>query len=144
VVLTRLILELGADPNVLGDRNASVIITAVVHRAPLAILDLLIEHGASAVIPNADGFGLVHAIAETDHPEYLPWAVAHGLDLEARNKHGHTPLHIASALGHVAALRTLLRAGADRSVKDPAGRTARDIALAEHKTASLAALDEGA
>ncbi|HEX8107597.1 MAG TPA: ankyrin repeat domain-containing protein, partial [Kofleriaceae bacterium] len=116
VALTRLLLELGADPNVLADRDACVLITAVVHRAPIEVLELLAKHGAIAT-PNADGFGLLHAIAETDRPEYLEWGLARGLDLEARTKHGHTPLQVAAGLGHVAALRALLAAGADRAAK---------------------------
>jgi hypothetical protein len=140
VPLTRLLLELGANPNTLGDRDACAQITAVVHRAPLEVLELLAKHGAIAT-PNADGFGLLHAIAETDHPEYLAWGLARGLDLEARTRHGHTPLHIAAALGHVSALRALLGAGADRAAKDPEGKTARDIATAENKPASVEALD---
>lgn len=102
--------------------------------------DLLAKHGA-VVTPNADGFGLLHAIAETDHAEYLEWALARGQDLEARTKHGHTPLQVAAGLGHLAALRALLAAGADRAAKDPQGRTARDIAVAENKPAAVAALD---
>jgi hypothetical protein len=43
----------------------------------------------------------------------------------------------------VAALRALLAAGADRGAKDPDGKTARDIAVAENKPASIAALDPG-
>lgn len=143
VALTRLLLELGADPNVLADRNACTLIAAVVYRAPIEVLDLLAEHGAVAS-PNADGFGLLHAIAETDHAEYLAWGLANGQDLEARTRHGHTPLQVAAALGHVAALRALLAAGADRAAKDPEGRTARDLAVAEGKPASVAALDAGA
>jgi hypothetical protein len=143
VALAKLLLELGADPNVLADDDACALITAVVHRAPLEMLDLLARHGALATTVNADGFGIVHAIAENDHAEHLPWAVAHGLDLEARTRHGHTALHIAAALGHVATLRALLAAGAERAAKDPTGKTARDIALAEDKPASVEALDRG-
>lgn len=139
--LARLLLELGANPNTLADRGASALITGVVHRAPLEILDLLMTHGAVATTPNEDGFGLVHAIAETDRAEYLPWAQLHDLDLEARTNHGHTAVHIAAALGHVAALRALIAAGADPAATGPSGETALDIAVAEGKSASVAALD---
>ena len=142
VPLTRLLLELGADPNVLADRAMCALIVAVVNRAPLEVLELLAGHGAVAA-PNVDGFGLVHAIAETDHVEYLAWAVARGLDLEARTRNGHTPLHIAAGLGHVEALRALLAAGADRAARDSEGKTPRDVAVAEDKPAAVAALDAG-
>jgi hypothetical protein len=141
VSLVRTLLELGADPNALADRRDSALITAVVHRAPLEVLDLLASRGADPAIANLDEFGMIHAIAETDRVEYLPWALQHGLDLEMRTRHGNTPLHIAAALGHVAALRALLDAGADRMAKEPGGRTARDIAQAENKQVSLEVLD---
>jgi len=141
VPIVKRLLELGADPNVLADRDTSALITAIVYRAPLEILDLLAKHGAVATTPNADRFGLLHVIAETDHAEYLPWALARGLDLEAHTRHGYTPLHTAAALGHVATLRALLAAGADRSAKSASGQTARDVAIEEAKPASLKALD---
>jgi hypothetical protein len=139
--LTQRLLDLGADPNVLADGDASALITAIVHRAPIAILDALAHHGAIATTPNADGFGMIHAIAETDRVEYLAWALAHGLDLEAKNKHGHTALHVAAGLGHVAAIRALLAAGADRQAQGTDGLTARQIALAEQKPLAVEALD---
>ncbi|HET9622562.1 MAG TPA: ankyrin repeat domain-containing protein [Kofleriaceae bacterium] len=135
------LLALGANANALGDRHDSPLLTAVVHAAPLAILDRLASHGGDPAVTNADEFGMLHAIAETDRPAYLAWALAHGLALEARTRHGHTPLHIAAALGHIAALNALLAAGADRAARDPEGKTARDIALAENKPAAIAALD---
>lgn len=139
--LVERLLALGADPNVLADGAAAALTTAVVHRAPLPILDLLVLHGAIPTTANADSFNMIHAIAETGHSTYLPWALAHGVDLEARTRHGHTPLHIAAALGHVAALRALLASGADRTATDPDGRTARDVARAENKPESLAVFD---
>jgi ankyrin repeat protein len=143
VPLVKLLLELGANPNVLGDRDASALTTAVVHSAPLEVLDLLVQHGAAPATPNADGFGMLHAIAETDHTQYLPWAIAQRLDLEARTRHGHTPLHVAAGLGHVAALRALIAAGADRQARSPTGQTAHDIAVAEGKPDAAKALEPG-
>ncbi len=141
VALAKQLLALGADPNALADRDASVLTTAIVHRAPLELLELLAAHGAMASTANEDGFGMLHAIAETDRAEYLAWALAHGLALEARTRHGHTPLHIAAALGHVTTLRALLAAGAARLARSADGQTAREIALAEGQQASVAALD---
>ena len=143
VPLVKRLLELGANPNVLGDRDASALTTAVVHSAPLEVLDLLAQHGAAPATRNADGFGMLHAIAETDHTQYLPWAIARRLDLEARTSHGHTPLHVAAGLGHVAALRALIAAGADRQARSPTGQTAHDIAVAEGKPAAAKALEPG-
>jgi len=140
--LIRQLLELGADPNVLADRQASVLITALVHRAPLEALELLVSHGANPSVPNIDGFGALHAVAEVDSPDPVPWLVSKGLDLEQQTHRGHTPLHVAAALGHVSTLKALLAAGADPSARSRDGTTARDIALAEGKPESVKALEE--
>jgi hypothetical protein len=139
--LTRQLLELGADPNVLADRQASVLITAIVHKCPLELLELLAAHGAEPTVCNEDGFGALHALAEIDHPETLSWLLSKGLDLEQKTRNGHTPLQIAAALGHVNALNALLEAGANPSARSAPGTTARDIAVAEGKNESVAALD---
>ena len=114
--------------------------TALVHKAPIDLMELLVAHGADPHVPNADGFGLLHALAEVNRPEALAWLLSLGLDLEARTKRGHTPLLIAAGRGNVEALESLLDAGADAEAKDPFGRTARDIAQAEEKRNILEAL----
>jgi Ankyrin repeats (3 copies)/Ankyrin repeat len=133
LALTRQLLDLGADPNVPADRNASVVVTALVHKAPVEVMKLLVARGADVRVANADGFGALHALAEMNRPDPLAWLLSLGLDLEARTKLGLTPLHIAAALGHVEALEALLDAGADIGVTSPSGQTARDIAKAEGK-----------
>jgi hypothetical protein len=135
------LLDLGASPNVLADRRASVFVTALVHGAPIEVMKLLAARGADVKSANADGFGALHALAEVNRPDVLGWLLSLGLDIEARTNNGHTPLHIAAALGHVEALRTLLEAGADVSARGPSGETARDIAIAEKKPESVAALE---
>jgi hypothetical protein len=139
--LVKQLLELGADPNILADKSASVLITALVHKCPLEMLELLATDGADPSICNKDGFGALHALAEVDYPEPLGWLLSKGLDIEQRTGNGHTPLQIAAALGHIAALNALLKAGADPSAKAASGETARDIAVSEGKKESLAALD---
>jgi hypothetical protein len=140
VDLTRQLLDLGANPNVLADRNASVLMTAIVHKGPLELLKLLAAHGADLRRVNMDGFGALHALAEVNDPTPLTWLLEQGLDLEARTNKGHTPLHIAAALGNIEALHALLAAGADSLAESPKGN-ARDLAIAERKTASVEALD---
>ncbi len=132
--LARVLLARGANPNVLADRATSVLGTALVHGASRDVMELLVASGADPHVPNADGFGLVHAVAEVNRPQLLAWLQSLGLDLEARNRHGHTPLHVAAGRGNVEALVALLDAGADAAAKDPSGRTPADIAQAEGKT----------
>jgi hypothetical protein len=140
LAFTKQLLDLGADPNVPADRNASVVVTALVHKAPVEVMKLLVARGADVSVANADGFGALHALAEMNRPDPLAWLLSLGLDLEARTKHGHTPLHIAAALGHVEALEALLDAGSDIGALTPSGQTARDIAKAEGKANTFDAL----
>jgi cytohesin len=141
VALTKQLLALGADPSVLADRNASVLITALVHGASEELMKLLHARGADPGVPNSDGFGALHALAEVNRPEPLTWLLSLGVDLEARTKNGHTPLHIAAALGHVEALEALLDAGADIGALTPSGQTARDIAKEEGKANTFGAIE---
>ncbi|MFZ5890589.1 MAG: ankyrin repeat domain-containing protein [Myxococcota bacterium] len=141
LALTRQLLDLGADPNLLAERDASALVTALVHKAPLAVLELLIARGADPKLVNIDGFGALHALAEIDHTEPLRLFLSQGLHLEQRTHRGYTPLHIAAALGHIAALNALLQAGADPDAHSNDGQTARDIAISQSKNESVAALD---
>ena len=138
--LVERLLELGADPNHRADGGAVPLIVALVHGAGLALLRALVDGGADPLAVNDDGFGALHAIAELDRPETLPWFLELGLDIELRTKHGHTPVQIAAALGHLQALEALVRAGADLGADSPGG-TAREIAAAEGKPEAVELID---
>jgi len=45
---------------------------------------------------NDDGFGVLHAAAETGRADLIPWLVERGAALETRTRHGNTAL----ARGH--------------------------------------------
>lgn len=138
--LVEQLLQLGADPNRPADGGALPLLVAFVHDAELRTLQTLVEHGADPKAVNDDGFGALHAVAETDRIDPLAWFLELGLDLELRTNRGHTPLQIAAALGHTNALNALAQAGADLTATSPDG-TARDIALAQNKPESVALLD---
>ncbi len=136
--MVSLLLESGALPDPPSDRGMTPLMVALVHGAPASLLDVLVSHGADPLACNIDGFDALHAIAETNRAELLPWVLSKGAALERRTGRMHTALQIAAALGHVEALQALLEAGAD-----PAGPgdTARGIAIAENQPATVAALD---
>lgn len=138
--LIDLLCSLGAGVNVVADRGTSVLGAAVVHKTPLSGLQALAAAGADVHHVNVDGFGLLHAAAETNRPELVDWLCAQGLELERTTRHGHTALHIAAALEHVEALTALLDAGARIDAPSPGG-TPREVAAAEGKARSVAALD---
>lgn len=71
--LTRQLLDLGADPNVIADWDSPVAIVAVVHKASLEVLMLLAARGADLRRSNADGCGALQALAEVNATEPLTW-----------------------------------------------------------------------
>jgi ankyrin repeat protein len=135
------LMKLGADPLAMADRGMHALVMAVVHKAPLPLLERLAATRLDLTLTNADGFTALHAAAEVGNDGAVPWLVAHGLPLEARTKHGHSALHVACALGHAEATKALLLAGADVRATSPNG-TPRDVAVAEKKPAIVALLDE--
>lgn len=139
VELTRLLLELGADPDARDDRGMFALGYGVVHGAGLEVLQALVDGGSDRAAVNEDGFGLLHAAAEHDRGDVIPWLLACGVALEARTGRGHTPLQIACALGKLAAVEALLAAGADPRATSPDG-TAADIAAREEQAAVVARL----
>jgi len=134
------LVNLGANPAAIADHGVHALIVAIVHKAPLQMLERLAATQLDLALPNAYGFTALHAAAEIGDGAAVPWLVTHGLPLEARTKHGHTALHIACALGHVEAAKALLTVGADINAPSPGG-TPRDVAQNENKPALVALLD---
>jgi hypothetical protein len=138
----RALLAGKANPRLRTDRGMDPVGIGIVHGASPAILEELLAAGATLDVVNVDGFGLVHAAAETNRAEIIQWLIQRGLDVEARSGRGLTPLHVACGLGHVDAARALIAAGADTRAPSPLG-TPREIAQQERHPAVAALLPEG-
>lgn len=136
-LVAQCLLDAGADPNVRGDRGESALLFAVVHGASVALLEVLLAAGARLDHANDDGFGALHAAAETDRPTHIAPLVQAGADLDARTGRGLAPVHIAAGLGNVAALDALVAAGADPRADSPMG-TPEAIGRAEGKAEIVA------
>jgi hypothetical protein len=134
VALFDALLELGASPAAVADHQTHALGIAVVHKAPMPIFEALAKSALDLTAPNEDGFTALHAAAEVNFPEIVPWLVQHGLSMDARTKRGHTPLHIACGLGHLEVAESLLAAGADANAASPGG-TPLEVAKAENKPA---------
>ena len=121
------LLELGADVNCRGEWGVHAATLAIVRGAPPEIFEALVAKKADLSIRNDDGFGALHAAAESGNAWAVTWLHGHGIELEDRTKHGHTAFQIACALGHLEAAQALAAAGADINATSPSG-TAADIA----------------
>jgi hypothetical protein len=126
----RALLAGGANPNLRTDRGMDPMGLGIVQGAAPPILEELIAAGGVLGVVNVDGFGLLHAAAEANRPEVVPWLASRGSDVDARTGRGLTPLHIACGLGHIEAARALITAGADTMANSSFG-TPREIAERE-------------
>lgn len=134
----QLLLESAADPSA-ADIYGQLPIHGC-HTA--AVLQLLLEAGASLDSVDGQGWGVVHHAAsnnDVDTLSYLCDAVAGEVDrCDAINR---TPLHIAAAAGHAEAIALLLVHGANAHAIDSAGLTPASLAASKGRTACAKILD---
>ncbi|MFF5262111.1 ankyrin repeat domain-containing protein [Actinomadura viridis] len=73
----------------------------------------LLDVGYDAHARDGEHRSLLHWLHRLDHEELLPWLLAAGLDIEARDRHGRTPLLTAvDERARASTVRALLEAGA--------------------------------
>ncbi|MEM7674905.1 MAG: ankyrin repeat domain-containing protein [Myxococcota bacterium] len=125
------LLAAGADIDRRSDSGMFALGIAIVHGHGLDVLDAIDAAGADLHQRNQDGFGALHAAAEVDRGDVIPWLVERGLEIEACTRHGHTALHVACGLGHLNAVRAVVKVGAKLDAPDANGRTAMEIARDE-------------
>ncbi len=100
----------------------------------LALLELLLEHGADPNLPAANAMRVAplnSAVANRDPDKALSIAktlLAAGCNVDPRQAGGWTPLHSAAAAGHEALVELLLKHGADRDLESDDGRNASAMA----------------
>lgn len=116
---TRLLLENGADVNILCVENKRMELTALSHafdQGSSIVENLLFEHGANANVNGVSGEPLiVQSIAENDLVAAQRF-LEEGANPNVMNKDGCTPLAIAVAEEELNAVELLIEAGADPSL----------------------------
>jgi uncharacterized protein len=124
----RVLLKLGANPNVREIDNYDIVTIAAVAN-DIEMLKLALEAGASAknVTSRYDGTALI-AAAHLGHAEAVKILIAAGAPLNHVNNLGWTALMEAIVLGnggptHTATVRALVEAGADVNIADRQGQT---------------------
>lgn len=93
------------------------------------IADILVAHGASATMVDEDGCTLLHGQTTQYSRASMEWVLAHGVDLNARDKpRNYPPLYMAIANGLDDAVSFFLERDADTTIRDWRGRDAMDLA----------------
>ena len=132
--LARALLDAGADIHQNNRRKESVLHLAAQHEGNSELLELLLERGASLSVRDIEGVSVLGVAARAGHILVLDWCLAHGLDINERDRTGRTPLHLAcQGVENERVLRRLLEAGADIGARDYSGQSALDIASAHNK-----------
>lgn len=111
-------------------------------RGHVAMVKLLLAHGANANAEKANGCTPLHDAAAERNVEIVSLLLAHGTRVDAKAKNGRTPLFEAAASGSTEAMRLLLEAGAGVNVKTASGATPLLSAAGSGKVAAVKMLLE--
>lgn len=110
--LVRLLLEHGADPNILNDRGESPLYSCMFGTINIGIVRLLLDHNANVNFQNHGVTALQVAILDKKL-SVIELLLQRGADPNVTNKEGKTPLCYAVKTSNIAKVRLLLTYGAD-------------------------------
>eukprot|EP01135_Chromosphaera_perkinsii_P011818 Nk52_evm9s2506 gene=Nk52_evmTU9s2506 len=96
----------------------------------LAVLQLLVGHGADIHSKNHGGLGMpLHTVAEHGHVKCTRYLLSKGADVHRRDAHGNTALMCAARAGQIETFRVLMRAGADSKSNNNHNNTCLHLAV---------------
>jgi hypothetical protein len=127
----KLLLELGADPNIALEKNGSVLWD--LRDAEGGDLDAWLEkwlvHGGDLDLRNKNGeTALINHCGRHDRHRVVEALVRHGADVNAQNNFGSTALMRATVNEKAVIVRFLIDSGADLFIQNEHGRTALNFA----------------
>ena len=126
--LTKMLLQLGADPNAPGKRGSRPLADAAL-KGDAEGARLLLNAGARIDAVSQSGTQPIHDAALGDSVEVIQELASRGADINARAREGaQTPLHFAASMGRIKAVEALVALGADPAAQDANGRTPLDVA----------------
>lgn len=130
-----ILLEAGADPNVLTSRNQSSLHLAI-DRGLIETAQMLLQRGVDAGLRDSQGWTALHLAAAKNRKQIIKMMLNNGVDTKYLSAAGGTPLHEAAVSGDAEMIRMLLDARIDPTVVSQTGKTALDIAVDYQNTAA--------
>jgi uncharacterized protein len=121
------LLESGARRSV---REEPLIVGAVEHRAPPAVLRVLLAHGEDANQRRSDATPVLVIAAKRKDAAAVDVLIQHGANVDATDADGHTSLMHAVERGSAAIVNILILGGASPEASAPDGDTAMLLARA--------------
>ena len=91
--------------------------------SPVAMVKVLLLHGADLYAIDQNEFTVLHAVASTENVDTAEYLLGKGLSLNSRTETGATALHIAAGWARRAMTLRLFQLGADINAIDHMGRT---------------------
>jgi uncharacterized protein len=127
-VLAKILLDNGANPN-LVDRNGNTpLFDAVDVEASLVTAKALLQAGARANAKNKSGDTPLRISISWGFEKIADLLLQSGADVNGQRNDGWTPLMEAAAGGHLTIVKMLIAKGATVNKKDKSGKTALDAA----------------
>ncbi len=123
-----LLLEAGADPNIVTPGKESALHLAV-DRGLTRSAGLILEAGIDFSIRNKGGWTALHLAGAKNRNAIMKLMIEAGADVNLLSELGGTPLHEAAVGGDAELIQMLLKAGCDPKVVSKTGVTAYDIAV---------------
>lgn len=130
------------DVNVNGVFSSHTAFQAASQNGHIAVMRVLLQHGANVEIEDKDGDRAVHHAAFGDESGAIAVLGETHADLNARNKRRQTPLHISVNKGHIQVVRKLLELGCHASLQDCEGDTPIHDAISKKRDDILTLLLE--
>lgn len=125
-----LLLQQGANPNSIGEKDRTVLLHAcMAGDLNVDVFQSLVQAGADVDAQDYLGMSALMAVAERGSIEVAEYLVSVGAELDAINYKEKTALMYAVGNGYLGITRILLEAGADVSAADQDGQTALRTAM---------------
>ena len=106
--IVKKLIQAGADPNQrITINHITAVYLAAAKKQPL-IVQYLLAHGASPMIPGQEGFYLIHMLAKAGLDHLIRLVVSRGTSVDLPDHHGHDARHCAARSGQTKTLALLL------------------------------------